>query len=64
MGGIRFSLEDMFNFLRAIGLNPMEWTQAVREAKGANPNITDVVKGALKKVQGVIVLFSRTKKRD
>ena len=50
--------EDMFAFLRAIGLNPMEWTQAVKAAKGANPNVTDIVKGALQKVQGVIVLFS------
>jgi predicted nucleotide-binding protein len=50
--------EDMFAFLRSIGLNPMEWSQAVRAAKGANPNVTDVVKGALQKVQGVIVLFS------
>jgi predicted nucleotide-binding protein len=50
--------EDMYAFLRAIGLNPREWTQAVRAARGANPNITDIVKGALKDVQGVIVLFS------
>jgi predicted nucleotide-binding protein len=50
--------EDMFAFLRSIGLNPMEWSQAVRAAKGANPNVTDIVKGALQKVQGVIVLFS------
>jgi predicted nucleotide-binding protein len=50
--------EDMFAFLRAIGLNPREWTQAVRVAKGANPNVTDIVKGVLKDVQGVIVLFS------
>lgn len=50
--------EDMFAFLRAIGLNPMEWSQAVNHARGANPNVTDIVKGALKKVQGVIVLFS------
>lgn len=50
--------EDMFNFLRAIGLNPLEWNQAVQAARGANPNITDIVKGALQKVQGVIVLFS------
>lgn len=50
--------EDIFAFLRAIGLNPMEWSQAVNAAKGANPNVTDIVKGALQKVQGVIVLFS------
>ena len=43
--------EDMFAFLRSIGLNPMEWSQAVKAAKGANPNVTDIVKGALQRVQ-------------
>jgi predicted nucleotide-binding protein len=50
--------EDMFSFLRAIGLNPLEWSQAVKRVKGANPNVTDVVKTALQSVQGVIVMFS------
>ncbi len=50
--------EDMFSFLRAIGLNPIEWNQAVKQARGANPNVTDIVKNALKSVQGVIVMFS------
>jgi predicted nucleotide-binding protein len=50
--------EDMFSFLRAINLNPLEWTQAVKATRGANPNVTQVVKNALKSVQGVIVMFS------
>jgi predicted nucleotide-binding protein len=50
--------EDMFSFLRALDLNPMEWTQAVRATRGANPNVTQVVKNALKTAQGVIVMFS------
>src|ERR1700753_1155918 len=50
--------EDMFSFLRAINLNPLEWTQAVKATKGANPNVTQVVKNALKSAQGVIVMFS------
>jgi predicted nucleotide-binding protein len=50
--------EDMFSFLRAIGLNPLEWNQAVKRVKGANPNVTEVVKTALQSVQGVIVMFS------
>jgi predicted nucleotide-binding protein len=50
--------EDMFSFLRALDLNPLEWTQAVRATKGANPNVTLVVKNALKTAQGVIVMFS------
>jgi hypothetical protein len=50
--------EDMFSFLRALNLNPLEWTQAVKATRGANPNVTQVVKNALKSAQGVIVMFS------
>jgi predicted nucleotide-binding protein len=50
--------ESMFAFLRAIGLNPMEWSQAIAATKGANPNIGAVINNAMKKVQGVLVMFS------
>jgi predicted nucleotide-binding protein len=50
--------EDMFNFLRALGLNAIEFSQAIADATGANPNITKVVKGALKRAQRVLVMFS------
>jgi hypothetical protein len=50
--------EDMFTFLRALGLNAVEFSQAIAETTGANPNITKIVKGALKRAQGVLVMFS------
>lgn len=50
--------EDMFIFLRALGLNAVEFSQAITETAGANPNITKIVKGALKRAQGVLVMFS------
>jgi predicted nucleotide-binding protein len=50
--------EDMFGFLRAIGLNPKEWSQAIKDAKGANPNVGQVINNAMKHVQGVLVMFS------
>lgn len=50
--------EDMFSFLRALGLNAVEFSQAINETAGANPNITKIVKGALKRAQGVLVMFS------
>ncbi len=50
--------ESMFSFLRAIGLNPMEWSQAIAAAKGANPNVGTVINNTMKKVQGVMVMFS------
>lgn len=50
--------EDMFSFLRALDLNAVEFSQAIAETAGANPNITKIVKGALKRAQGVLVMFS------
>lgn len=49
---------DMFAFLRAIGLNPLEWSQAIRAAKGANPHVDDIISNAMDSVQGVLVMFS------
>jgi predicted nucleotide-binding protein len=50
--------KSIFTFLRAIGLNPMEWGHAVAAAKGANPYIADILNAAMAKVQAVVVLFS------
>ena len=52
--------KSMFAFLRALGLNPMEWGHAVANAKGANPYIGDIIEAAMAKVQAVVVLFSPT----
>jgi predicted nucleotide-binding protein len=49
---------DIFAFLRAIGLNPLEWSQAIKGAKGANPHIDEVIFRAMDKVQGVLIVFS------
>ncbi len=48
----------MFGFLRALGLNPPEWSKAVLMAKGANPYVDDVLDDAMGRVQAVIVLLS------
>lgn len=51
--------DDMYAFLRAIGINAMEWNDAIKAAKGgANPIVGDVISDAMKKVQGVMVLLS------
>ncbi len=50
--------EDIFAFLRAIGINAREFSQAVADARGANPNITQIVKNVMKQAQGVLVMFS------
>ena len=50
--------KSMFEFLRSLGLKPMEWGHAVETAKGANPYIGQILQSAMDKVQAVVVLFS------
>jgi predicted nucleotide-binding protein len=50
--------KSMFAFLRALGLKPMEWGDALAAAKGANPQIENIIDSAMSKVQAVVVLFS------
>lgn len=50
--------KSMFDLLLRFGLNPMEWSQAIANARGANPNVGETINAAMKKVQGVIVMFS------
>jgi predicted nucleotide-binding protein len=51
--------DDMYSFLRALGLNPIEWNHAIAAAKGgANPIVGTVINNAMKKAQGIMVLLS------
>lgn len=51
--------DDMYDFLGAIGLNAIEWNEAIKAAKGgANPIVGDVIDQAMKKAQGIMVLLS------
>jgi len=52
--------KSMFDFLRALGLNPLEWDHAVRQArsKGANPYVGDIIDEVMDKAQAVVVMFS------
>jgi predicted nucleotide-binding protein len=50
--------KDFFAFLRALGLKPMEWDDALAAAKGANPDIGSIIDTCMNKVQAVVVLFS------
>ena len=49
---------DINAFLRALRLNPLEWSDALHNAPSANPNIGTVVNRAMGKVQAVLVMFS------
>ncbi|MFC1523646.1 TIR domain-containing protein [Thermodesulfobacteriota bacterium] len=49
---------DFFNFLRALGLHPIEWAEALKSTGKATPYIGDVLESAFKNAKAVIVLLS------
>jgi predicted nucleotide-binding protein len=50
--------DDFFAFLRALGLNPIEWSEALRLTKKATPYIGEAIESAFNSAQAVIVLLS------
>lgn len=50
--------DAMFGFLRALGLNPIEWSKAVAATKGNNPDVDKIIGGQMKTVQGIVVMIS------
>jgi predicted nucleotide-binding protein len=49
---------SFFDFLRALGLKPLEWEKVVLMTKKTNPYIGDILDNTMAKVQAVVVLFS------
>lgn len=50
--------ESMFNFLRALGLKPVEWSQAIQATQKASPYIGEILDTAFEQAQAIIVMFS------
>jgi predicted nucleotide-binding protein len=50
--------KSMFRFLRAIGLSPIEWTEAVKATKKASPYIGEVLDKAFEQAGAVVVLLT------
>lgn len=48
----------MFEFLRAVGLNPMEWSSALRATESGTPTIMQVIEVLLRKSASVVVLLT------
>jgi predicted nucleotide-binding protein len=48
----------LFDFLRAIHLHPLEWSEALALVPGATPYIGDVLDAAFAKARAVVVLLS------
>lgn len=50
--------DDIFNFLRALGLAPLEWAQLVSLSKEGTPYIGRVLQRAFEVAQSALVLFT------
>lgn len=50
--------KDMFEFLRSIGLHPIEWSQAVIATGNPTPYIGEVLDAAFSRAQAVVVLMT------
>jgi hypothetical protein len=50
--------DAMFEFLRAIALQPIEWTQAVKATKKGAPYVGEVLNAAFDKAAAVVVLLT------
>ena len=50
--------DAMFSFLRAIGLKPIEWSEAVLATGHATPYIGDILDAAFPQAQAVVVLLT------
>ncbi len=48
----------MFEFLRSLGLRPLEWIQAINKTKTPAPYIGEVLDAAFAEAQAVLVLFT------
>jgi len=49
---------DFFQFLRAVGLKPLEWSMAITLTENGSPFIGDVLETAFNNVQAIVVLLS------
>jgi predicted nucleotide-binding protein len=50
--------DAMFTFLRALGLQPIEWNSAIAKSKKAAPNIGEVVAAGFAAAKAIVVLLT------
>lgn len=54
--------DEVFSFLRAIGLSPLEWSEAVglavSDTQRATPSLEDVLSAAFQRAQAILVVMS------
>jgi len=50
--------DSMFDFLRALKVNPIEWSEATRATGKGSPYVGEILDAAFKMAQAVVVLFT------
>ena len=50
--------DAMFTFLRSIGLEPIEWTQAVQWTGSGSPHVAEILNAAFNRAQATVVLMT------
>jgi len=50
--------DSMFDFLRSVGLNPIEWRKAIKLTRKPNPYIAEILDVAFREAVAVVVLLS------
>ncbi len=50
--------DELFAFLRAVGLRPLEWSQAIRLAGKGSPYVGEILEAAFREAAAVIVLLT------
>ena len=50
--------EAMFDFLRALDLHPLEWSEAVSDTRKASPYVGEVLDAAFSRAHAIVVLFT------
>ena len=50
--------DALFAFLRAIGLRPLEWTEAIRATGRASPYVGEILEAAFGAAQAVVILMT------
>ncbi len=50
--------DEVFLFLRAIGLRPLEWTQAIRLVRKGTPYVGEILEAAFREAAAVVVLLT------
>ena len=50
--------QSLFGFLRAIGLQPLEWSQAIQHTSHPTPYLGEVLDAAFREAKAVVALFT------